>query len=115
MVVIFVLLVVLLTRGSSHLPLLIPGLMVLPLYALIPCLGGKAVPLSLPTEEAKSAGRGLSMIGAMMFAFVLAAVSSLAWNYGLFIWFLIVEGVATIAIYAALRAGTRGARWEPIE
>ena len=44
---------------SSTLALLLPGVIALPVYAMIPCLGGKGVPLSIPTEEAKSAGRGM--------------------------------------------------------
>src|SRR2546425_3766576 len=52
--VVFGLIAWLLRREASFLPLLIPGLMALPVYAMIPCLHGEGVPLSAPIEEAKS-------------------------------------------------------------
>jgi hypothetical protein len=113
--VVFAVFVYLLGRGSSQLPLLIPGIIALPIYALVPCIGGKAVPLSLPTEEAKSAGRGLSMIGVMLISGLLAAGATLAWNYGWFKWFLMGEIIVTITTYAIMRASLAGARWEPID
>ena len=57
-------LIVWLLRGDlSQLILFLPGIIALPVFALVPSLGGKGVPLSLPTDAAKSAGRGLNMIG----------------------------------------------------
>jgi ABC-2 type transport system permease protein len=112
---VFSVLVYVLGQGSSHLPLLIPGIIALPIYSLIPCVGGKAVPLSLPTESAKAAGRGLSMMGVMATSAVLAAASTLAWSQGVFKWFLIVETIATLGIYTALRVWLARARWAPIE
>jgi hypothetical protein len=41
-------------HDNSTLLLLLPGMLALPVYALVPCLLGEAVPLSKPTEEAKS-------------------------------------------------------------
>ena len=56
-------LIVWLLRGDfSQLILFLPGIIALPVFALVPSIGGKGVPLSLPTDAAKSAGRGLSMI-----------------------------------------------------
>jgi hypothetical protein len=115
LLMVFGVLVLLLGRGSEHLPLLIPGILVLPIYALIPCIGGHAVPLSLPTEEAKSAGRGLTMMVVMLFAAVLAGVSTFAWASGWFKWFLGFEVVVVAALYAVLRTWTTGARWDSIE
>ena len=115
MLVLFGVLVCLLGRGSSQLPLLIPGIIALPIYALAPCIGGHAVPLSLPTEEAKSAGRGLSMIGVMLISALLAAAATLAWNYGWFKWFLLVEIIAAIGVYATMRVSMADARWASIE
>ena len=112
--VVFGVLVYLLGRGSSHLQLLIPGIIALPLYALVPCIGGKAVPLSLPTEEAKSTGRGLSMIGIGLISAALAAASTLTWSYGWFPWFLMVEIITVASIYAIMRVSLAGGRWQPI-
>ena len=113
--VVFAVLVYLLGRGSSHLPLLIPGIIALPVYAMVPCIGGKAVPLSLPTEEAKSAGRGLSMIGVMVISAVLAAAATLAWSQGFFKWFLIAEIIGAACTYTAMRSLTARARWPSLD
>jgi len=48
---------------------MLPGVIALPIYATIACHGGKAVPFSLPTEEAKSAGRGALMFASTIVAF----------------------------------------------
>jgi hypothetical protein len=102
-------------RGSSHLPLLLPGVIALPIYALVPCLNGGAVPLSLPTEEAKSASRGLSMMGVMLISAIVAAIATAAWAYNLFKWFLLLEILAAIGVYWGLRVWSAGARWESME
>ena len=63
-------LIVWLLRGElSQLILFLPGLIALPVFALVPSIGGKGVPLSLPADAAKSAGRGLNMILVMMISF----------------------------------------------
>lgn len=100
---------------GSHLALLIPGLIMLPIYALMPCVGGRAVPLSLPTEEAKSAGRGITMIGAMLLAMLVGALASVAWAGGWFWWFVLVEALVATAVYAGLRASLTSLRWPPLE
>ncbi|HWH69635.1 MAG TPA: hypothetical protein VNT26_09635, partial [Candidatus Sulfotelmatobacter sp.] len=90
-------------KDSSRLVLLLPGLIALPVYSLIPCLGGKAVPLSIPSEEAKSAGRGVTMIGVMMVSMALSAVATWAWSDGWFRWLLLAETLLALCLYMALR------------
>ena len=111
----FVLLARLMEGGNSHLPLLLPGIIALPAYAMFACLGGNAVPLSLPTEEAKSAGRGLKMIGVMMVSALLALLATLSWNFGWFKWMLLSEAVVLLAIYLPMRAAVGSARWSSLE
>jgi hypothetical protein len=94
---------------------MLPGVLALPVYALLPCLGGRAVPLSLPTEEAKSAGRGLSMIGVMFVAMALAGVTSWAWQGGWFWRFVAGEAVLVAGLYAGLRRLVTVARWPSID
>jgi ABC-2 type transport system permease protein len=105
----------LLSAQQSQLALMLPGLIALPVYALVPCLRGKAVPLSLPTEEAKSANRGLSMIGATLVSTILSALASWAWTFGWFNWLLLVELILVLGLYALMRAAIEGARWESAE
>ena len=101
-----------LIRGdTAHLALLVPGVIALPIYAMIPCLGGGAVPLSLPAEEAKSAGRGLTMFGVMIVSMMLSAIATWAWNAGWFTWLLLAETVVVVGIYAAMRASINSVRW----
>ncbi len=59
MLLLFGLVTRLMHHDNSTLLLLLPGIMALPVYAMMPCLMGEAVPLSKPTEEAKSTSRGL--------------------------------------------------------
>lgn len=115
MLAVFGILVVLIAKGASHLALLIPGIMGLPIYALIPCIGGKAVPLSVPTEEAKSAGRGLSMLGVMMVSALFAMAATLAWWKGWFAWFLGIEFAVMAAAYLIIRSTLVRAPWPSLE
>jgi hypothetical protein len=103
-------------RGQiSELALLLPGLIALPVYSLFPNLGGKGVPLSLPTEEAKSAGRGLTMIGVMVVSGLLSGAATWAWSGGWFWWLVVFELVAVAALYVGMRASISAARWPPME
>lgn len=100
---------------TKALALLLPGLISLPVYALIPCLNGKCVPLSLPSEEAKSANRSLNMIGVMMISMLVAGIATWAWNTGWFVEFIAGELLIVIILYAVLRRSMKQLRWAPIE
>ncbi len=93
----------------------IPGLIALPVYAITPQLGGKAMPLSQPTEEAKSAGRGLTMILVMIASSALSGLASLAQSMGWFAWFLIAETAVVAIVYLLMRASLNAARWPSLE
>jgi hypothetical protein len=69
--------------------LLLPGLIALPVYSMIPGSDGDAVPLSRAGEEAKSASRGLVMIGSALVAIVIALLASWSRRRG---WFWPVRG-----------------------
>jgi hypothetical protein len=102
-------------RSGVNLLLLLPGVILLPLYALIPGLGGRAIPLSQPIESAKSAGRGLRMFVVMFASFALAGLASEAWQNGWFAWFLLAESVAAAALYVILRHKVNLTRWSSME
>jgi hypothetical protein len=78
-------------------------------------LGGRAIPLSQPIESAKSAGRGLRMIGVMFASFALAGLASAAWQTGWFAWFLLAESVVAVGLYLILRQKVSLARWSSME
>jgi hypothetical protein len=115
MLLLFAALVVVFRRNVSDLALLLPGAIALPVQGLIANLGGKAVPLSQPPEEAKSAGRGMLMIGVMLASMALAGISAWAWADGWFKIFLLIEALIMAALYTALRASLAASRWEPLE
>jgi len=94
-----------------HLLLLLPGLVALPIYTLVPSLGGKGVPLSLPSEGAQSAGRGLFILGSMCVALCLAGLSTWSWTGGWFWEFLGAEALVGIGVHALLGRSISRARW----
>jgi hypothetical protein len=109
------LLVSLLGRGNANLPLLLPGLVALPVYALFACVGGVAVPLSEPSEGAKSAGRGVKIMVVMAISMLVALAATVAWNFGWFKWMLLVEVILDVGIYIPMRASVRASRWDSAE
>ena len=109
-------LIVWMLRGDlSQLILFLPGMIALPVFALVPSIGGKGVPLSLPTDAAKSAGRGLNMILVMMVAFVLAGLTTWSWSQGWFWWLVLGETMVAIAVYSAMRLALAKVRWPSTE
>ena len=100
---------------GSELLLLLPGVISLPVYGLVPCLGGSGVPLSLPTEEAKSASRGLMMLPVMLISMAVAGIALWAWQTGWFWWFMLAETILVAVIYTGMRASLANAKWEPME
>jgi hypothetical protein len=101
--------------GTSQWLLLIPALISLPLFALIPNLNGRAVPLSQAVEESQSASRGLSMIGTIMFAMALAGGSAFAWSTGWFWQFVAAESAAAVTVYVLMIRSINRARWTSLE
>jgi ABC-2 type transport system permease protein len=99
---------------KSQLLMLLPGIIALPIFAQLANLGGKGVPLSMPNEEAKSAGRALLMIGIIPISLAISALASWAWSTGFFWWFIAVEVIVVIVLQAVLNRTTETARW-PIE
>jgi len=105
-------LIVWLLRGDlTPLILFLPGIIALPVFALVPCLGGRGVPLSLPTDAAKSAGRGLNMIVVMAITFGLAEVAALAWTQGWFWWLVLGEANVAVCLYCVMRLSLSKTPW----
>jgi ABC-2 type transport system permease protein len=113
--ILFVLIVWVMEKDMQHLLLLLPGIMALPVYAMIPCLNGKGVPFSFPGEEAKSARQGLRMVVVTFISFPLAGLTTWAWSQGWFWWFVLGEAVVVAVIYVILRARVSELRWDSME
>jgi hypothetical protein len=113
LVIIYALITYLLSRDERALALVLPGLIILPVYTLIPNLGGAAVPLSEAAEEAKSARRGFVYIGATAVASAVASIAIWAQLNGFFLWFLLGETALAAAIYFPMRQSLAALRWAP--
>lgn len=114
-VVIAMVLMGLISGSLIPLTMLLPGLLLMPVCSMIPCLRGGGVPLSLPTEEAKSAGRGMTMFGAMFGAMAVSGLAVLAKLAGWFWPFVGVELLLVLAACQLLGAKIRSAQWKPME
>jgi hypothetical protein len=102
-------------KGPGGWSYLLPGLLALPVYSRISCMGSRQLPFSLPGEAAKSAGRGLSFMFAMMSAMALGGVGALASHLGCLWYFLGVEAlIALLASFLMDRHILKQA-WAPIE
>jgi ABC-2 type transport system permease protein len=102
-------------HGLSNAILMIPGLISLPVFAMAANIGGAAVPLSRPTEEAKSASRGLTVMLAMFCSGLLAALTIFASSEGWFWWLVGIESIVVIALYLLIRRAVTTAAWQPID
>ena len=115
MLVVFALGIWLLGVRPSDMLLALPGLIPLPAYALVPCIDGRAVPLSLPSEEARNAGRGLTMLWVSLTSFLLAGLGLWARWIGWFWWLVGIETIVVAVIFAYLRVRVNAARWQPLD
>ena len=105
----------LLAGDAGQLVLFAPGLIALPVFALAPHLGGQAVPLSQPTDAAKSARRGVTTFVTMIFGFGLAGLAAWAWREGWY-WQLVgIEIPIAAGLYLTMRYRISRARWPSIE
>jgi ABC-2 type transport system permease protein len=107
--------IVWISGGFSGLTQLLPGILALPVYSRISGMGSSQLPLSLPGEEAKSAGRGLLFIGAMLSAMLLGGMAGMARHFGQLTVFLIAEAVIAILCAVLMDSRIRRLSWAPIE
>jgi hypothetical protein len=114
-VILFAVAIALLSGDTSQMLMMIPGVIAIPVFALIPNVRGRGVPLSLPDEAAKSAGRGLLIIAVLPIALAISAFAALARVSGLFWWFVLVETVIAIGVYVYMRRLVARAKWPPLE
>ncbi len=101
--------------GFSGLVQLLPGVLALPVYSRLSSMGSTQLPLSLPGEDAKSAGRGVLFIGSMLSAMALGGLAGAAGSFGYLTHFLVAE--ATVACLCAwlMDRRIRSLPWAPME
>ncbi|HEX4263657.1 MAG TPA: hypothetical protein VH597_04905 [Verrucomicrobiae bacterium] len=102
-------------RNVSHLLLFVPGIILMPVVAMIPALLHRGVPFSLPNEESKSAGRALKMILVVPLAMILSGLSTWAFSGNWFVWLLLGELIVVIPIYMLFRIVAARQRWQSLE
>lgn len=107
--------VVWISGSVSGLSQLLPGILAMPVYSRVSSLSRDRLPLSLPGEEAKSAGRGMLMVVAMFSAMFLGGIAGGARHFGYFNAFLIVEAVTSIGCAVLMDLKTRRLAWAPID
>jgi hypothetical protein len=113
MLLLTVLIVWLMRSNVTELLLLLPGVIALPVFSLVPTIGGQGVPLSQSTDASKAAGRGGKMILIMMVAFGLSALTSFAWSDGWFWWLVLAEAIVVAIVYSIMRMLLKRAAWLP--
>ncbi|HEX5046865.1 MAG TPA: hypothetical protein VFX89_07050 [Gammaproteobacteria bacterium] len=105
----------LIAADPGRVALLLPGVLATPVFTLIPCLNGDAVPLSRPVEEAKSAGRALRFFGVMVVAMVIAGVALWARYRGWLVHFVAVEAAVVLVTCLVLRSAALRIPWPSME
>jgi hypothetical protein len=100
---------------SHPLLLLLPGLIALPAYTFLAGATTRSVPFSRPTEESKSAGRGIKMTGIMLSAMALGGGSFFAAGGGYLTVFLVIEAIVCLVICLAANASISRIAWDPVE
>jgi hypothetical protein len=83
----------------EYLPVVLPGVILTPVYGILPALLEGAVPLSRASEEAKAANRGCLLMGSTFFSFFVAGFSIFLWSLGPN-WFWPFVGIETLAVVA---------------
>lgn len=101
----------LLTSSFVNLPLLLPGIIALPVYAHLAGATGRAIPLSKPCEEARSAGRGISVMLLMFSSFFVSGLAIVSWKIGFFPYYLILEVITAAALCYLLGKRTDATPW----
>jgi len=102
---------VVIMEGPSSVWLILPGVIAMPAYALIPGIIGNATPLSNPMEEAKSMNNMPIMMLSTFGAMGIGGVATTASSMGFLAIFLIIETISSVALCCFLYSITKKATW----
>jgi ABC-2 type transport system permease protein len=89
--------------GYQGLWTLVPSILAMPLFTLLPCLGELGVPFSLPTEGGRSAGRAFKTLLILFAANAIAVISYFASRSGWLPVLVVVELLVGATLYVLLR------------
>jgi hypothetical protein len=89
------------THAGSDLIMVLPGLLLVPVYGRIPALLQGSIPLSRATEEAKAVGRGCLTMLTPFFGLAVAGIALACRGFGFLPYMLLTE-VAGVVIFCLL-------------
>lgn len=104
-----------LPQPLEKLVLVLPGIISMPFFAMLPGALEKAVPLSKPTEEAKSASRGWTMFLTMILAMLIPGIAIAANGFKILPYFLLLETAVVAGGCWLLGRAIDGKKWDPLE
>ncbi len=97
---------------KRELALLVPGLLFMQVFSLLPALFGLYVPFAEPVENASRGLRTtLTLFFFQLLSFAFAALAGWLWGSGRFWWMLLAEAVLVWLMNFALQAAIRGRGW----
>lgn len=99
----------------QKLALVLPGMIAMPFFAMLPGALEKCVPLAKPTEEAKSASRGGLVFLVMMLSMVIPGVALGAYYLQILPHFLLAETALVIGACWLLGRSIDKKEWDPLE
>lgn len=101
-------------HADTQILLLLPSLIIIPVWSLVPGISDPWLPFSKPFDGRKQSARGCIMMSIVMtVSAVLGGGSWLCMKYGWFAWFLLGETLLATATYISLRlAISHTAEWE---
>jgi len=103
------------TQGlGARMLLLIPGLVALPVYSMMPCRNGDTVPLSAPPKTGSSVNRFAIVTVALLGNFIIAGVGAAALRFGWFWYFVAGEFLLALPLYISMKRSLARACWQPI-
>lgn len=101
--------------NKGDLLLLVPGLLVLPLFSMLAGIGTIFVPFSEPPEMQAHNAMGCFMAFVFMFgSMAVAGVAGFTWSQGWFHWLLLIE-IPAVVVFTYLLRATMDARKLPLE
>jgi hypothetical protein len=108
-------LTLLVRRDGALILLMLPGAIATPVFALIPNLGGRGLPLSLAGDPTRSTWHGLTMLLILPFAMIISGLAAFTWSAGGFWWLVLIETVLAGLVYSVLRRTITNSRWRSAE
>jgi hypothetical protein len=101
--------------SATDLVMLLPTLIALPVFAMIPCLGGQVIPFSRSPDNFKATMRMFYLVGSMITAGIVGTLALAARERGWLVEFLIAELLIATTAYVAMRASIDRRRWASLE